>query len=123
MGKLGTSHEAAISCKKQFTSEPSRPDFISEIDNGKEIIRCSGWRIPSNMSFVNSPPFLTFDISIIFRESIKTLDILPRETNAYNETYWLDSKISISKTKSCTEPCHYIHNYVRYLNMRFKCEV
>ena len=87
--ELGTSHEAAISCKKQFTSEPSHQDFISEIEYGKEIIRCSGWRIPSNVSFVNSPPFLTFDISIICRESIKTLDILPREINAYNETYRL----------------------------------
>ena len=104
--ELGSSHEAAISCKKQFTSGPSHPDFISEIDNGKEIIRCSGWRIPSNMSFVNFSPFLTFDISIIFRESIKTLEILPREINAYNETY---------RIGGITSYVHHRRHYVGYI--------
>ena len=62
--------------------------------------------LPSNMSFVNSPPFLTFDISIIFIESIKTLDILPREINAYNETYRLGG---------ITSYVHHRRHYVGYI--------
>ena len=53
-----------------------------------------------------SPPFLSFDISIIFRESNKTLDILPREDNAYNETYRLGG---------ITSYVHHRRHYVGYI--------
>ena len=53
------------------------------------IIRCSGWRQPINMSFINPPPFLVFDISSTFRENIKTLDILLHEITAYIVSYRL----------------------------------
>ena len=79
MWELGTSSKAAISCKMVFSSEPDHSEFISEVDNGKHVVRCSGWRQPMNMSFIVPPPFLVFDISIVFRDQIKTLDVLPLE--------------------------------------------
>ena len=71
--EVGTSDAAAISCKELFLSTPKHSDFISEKDQGKDIIRCSGWLQPIYMSFINPPPFLVFDIP----STIKTLDILP----------------------------------------------
>ena len=89
MWELGTSSKAAISCKEAFASEPDHSEFISEIDNGEEVVRCSGWRQPLRMSFVVPPPFLVFDISIVFRDQVKTLDVLPLEICVYNEKYKL----------------------------------
>ena len=89
MWEHGTSSKAAISCKETFSSEPDHSEFISEIDNGKQVIRCSGWRQPMQMSFMVPPPFLVFDISIVFRNQIKTLDVLPLEICVYNEKYKL----------------------------------
>ena len=39
------------------------------------------------LSFVTPPPFLVFDISSTFRGNIETLDLLPHEITAYNESY------------------------------------
>ena len=72
--ELGTVDAAAISCKKLFDSKPDHSDFFTEEDSGKDIIRCSGWRKPKNMIFVSPPTFIIFDISITFRDIIKTLD-------------------------------------------------
>ena len=82
MWEHGTSSKAAISCKETFSSEP-------EIDNGEQVIRCSGWRQPMKMTIMVPPPFLVFDISIVFRDQIKILDVLPLEICAYNEKYKL----------------------------------
>ena len=89
MWELGTTDAVAISCNKLFLCEPGHSDFISETVKGEEVIRCSGWREPSNMSFTTSPPFLVFDISVIFRETIKTLNMVPKEICVYNERYRL----------------------------------
>ena len=43
MWEHGTSRNAAIGCKEAFSSEPDHSEFISEIDNGEEVVRCSGW--------------------------------------------------------------------------------
>ena len=89
MWELGTADAAAISCNNVFLCDPAHSDFISETVMGEEVIRCSGWREPSNMSFITSPPFLVFDISVIFRETIKTLDMVPKEICVFNEKYRL----------------------------------
>ena len=89
MWEHGTSSKAVISCKETFSSEPDHSEFISEIDNGEQVIRCSGWRQPMKMTFMVPPPFLVFDISIVFRDQIKTLDVLPLEICVYNEKYRL----------------------------------
>ena len=99
MWELGTSDAATISCKELFAFMPDHCDFICEQDKGENIIRCSGWRQPTDMSFVTPSPFLVFDISIIFRESIKTLDILPHEITVYNETYRLAGITSYIKSR------------------------
>ena len=67
MLELGTANAAAICSNRLFLCEPGHSDFISETVNDEEVIRCSGWRQPSNMSFIAFPPFLVFDISVIFR--------------------------------------------------------
>ena len=59
----GTSSMAAITCKEKFSSEPDHSEFISEIDNGEQVIRCSGWRQPMKMTFMVPPPFLVFDVN------------------------------------------------------------
>ena len=84
--EVGTSDAAAISCKERFPFTPKHSEFICEKDKGEDIIRCSGWRQPIDMSFVTPPPFLVFDISSTFRKDIKILDLLPDEITAYNES-------------------------------------
>ena len=49
------------------------------------MTRCSGWRNAAGMKFVNTPPFLIFDISSSYRENIKTLDLIPVEVSIYGE--------------------------------------
>ena len=85
----GTSTKAAISCKGEFRGEPTHHNFISETDNTRQIIRCSGWRKPLNMQFVSPPPFLIFDISSIFRDQITDLSSIPHEIRVYGESYRL----------------------------------
>ena len=106
MWELGTANAAAISCNRLFLCEPGHSDFISETVNDEEVIRFSGWRQPSNMSFIAFPPFLVFDISVIFRETIKTLDVLPKEIYVYNEKTRLDGVTSFIEGDN-----HYI-NYI-----------
>ena len=57
MGSMGTSDAAAISCKELFLSTPKHSDFISEKDQGEDIIRCSGWRQPIDMPFINNESY------------------------------------------------------------------
>ena len=100
MWELGTANAAAISCNRLFLCEPGHSDFISETVNDEEVIRCSGWRQPSNMAFI---AFLVFDISVMFRETIKTLEVLPKEICVYNEKYRLGSVTSFIEGDS-----HYV---------------
>ena len=39
----GTSQNALVSCKDRFVGKPSHGEFISELDRGEEVVRCSGW--------------------------------------------------------------------------------
>ena len=54
----GTSQNALVSCKDRFVGKPSHDEFISELDRGEEIVRCSGWRNFTDSRFVVTPPFL-----------------------------------------------------------------
>ena len=57
--ELGTSAHALVSCKEKFSEEPNHSLYISEKDHGVSIVRCSGWRNVSNISFVDNPPFFS----------------------------------------------------------------
>ena len=43
----------------------------------------------SNISFVDNPPFLLFDIANTYRKIILSLDDIPRQVYLYGETYRL----------------------------------
>ena len=51
----GTSQNALVSCKDRFVGKPSHGEFISELDRGEEVVRCSGWRNFTPFLFSNSP--------------------------------------------------------------------
>ena len=87
--ELGTSKHALVSCKVTFPCEPVHTEFITEIDHGKSICRCSGWRNVSNIFFVDNPPFLIFNISASYRDKIVSLVDVPRQISVYNEMYKL----------------------------------
>ena len=87
--ELGTSAHALVSCKEKFSEEPNHSLYISEKDRGVSIGRCSGWRNMSNISFVDNPPFLLFDIANTYREIFLSLDDIPRQVYVYGETYRL----------------------------------
>ena len=99
----GSSKHSLVSCKERFTEEPDHPEFICEVDHGKEVFRCSGWRNVSNITFVDCPPILIFDISVSFRNKIVSLDEIPLQVCVYGETYKLGGVTSFVKTRG-----HYV---------------
>ena len=96
---------ALVSCKKEFSEEPNHVDFISEVDQGNSIFRCSGWRNVSNISFIDSPPFLIFDIPAYIRAKIISLDEVPLQVSLYDETYKLGGVTSFVPSRK-----HYFEN-------------
>lgn len=112
--ELGMADAAAISCKELFVSEPEHSNFFTEKDNGKDVIRCSGWRKPKYMTFLSPPPFLIFDISIDFRETIRTLDVLPLDIWVYGERYRLGGITSYVNQRK-----HYVGYIVNNENFLF----
>ena len=101
--ELGTSAHALVSCKEKFSEEPNHSLYISEKDRGVSIVRCSGWRNVSNISFVDNPPFLLFDIANTYREIILSLDDIPRQVYVYGETYRLGGLTSLVERRG-----HYV---------------
>ena len=99
-----------VSCKERFQQQPNHSDFISEIDRGEEETRCSGWRNAAGMKFVNTPPFLIFDISSSYRENIKSLDLIPVEVSIYGDNYRLGGATSFVPSRA-----HYI-GYIFFNN-------
>ena len=73
-------------------------DFISEVDYGEAIIRCSGWRTVTNSEFVDKPSFLLFDISYSYRAMIDSLDDVHLQVPVYGETYRLDGAFVPSRS-------------------------
>ena len=85
----GSSTKARISCKAEFDGEPEHGEFISETDNGRNVVRCAGWRIPSGVTIVKKPPFLLFELSTLFASSITDLSMVPKDIYVYNDHYRL----------------------------------
>ena len=108
----GSSHNALESCKERFQQQPNHSDFISEVDRGEEVTWCSGWRNAAGMKFVNTPPFLIFDISSSYRENIKSLDLIPVEASIYGDNYRLGGATSFVPSTA-----HYV-GYI-FLNNEF----
>ena len=86
--------------------EPGHGDFISEVDCGEAIIRCSGWRTVTNIEFVGRPPFLLFDISNSYRAMIDSLDNVPLQVSVYGGTYRLGGVTSFVPSRS-----HYVGDF------------
>ena len=101
--EAGTSSKAMISCKAQFKNIPKHSEYISEIDNDIEILRCSGWRKPISISFITKPPFLIFDISSLFTTEITDLKSIPKDIHIYGDHYRLGGATSHVSSRS-----HYI---------------
>ena len=99
----GSSTHALVSCKMKFSEEPNHADFISEVDKGNSTFRCSGWRNVSNISFLDHPPLLIFDISASFRSKIVSLDQVPSQVQLYDETYKLGGVTSFVQSRQ-----HYV---------------
>ena len=59
----GLSKKSLISCKERFFGELGHSEYMSEVDRGELIVRCSGWRNMSEVRFNETPSFLVFDIS------------------------------------------------------------
>ena len=104
--KLGSSAHALVCCKEKFSEEPNHLLYIDEKDRGVSIVRCSGWRNVSNISFVVNPPSLLFDIANTYRENILSLDDIPRQVYVYGETYRLGGLTSFVEIRG---------NYVGYI--------
>ena len=85
--ECGSSKAALVSCKERFLEEPEHSEFVSEVDNGEVIVRCSGWRTPHQLKFNYLPPILVFDISSTFRHTITSFDHIPLEINIYDHKY------------------------------------
>ena len=81
----GTSQNALVSCKDRFVGKPSHGEFISELDRGEGVVRCSGWRNFTDSKFVVTPPFLVFEFSAQFSEKVKELDGIPKRITVYGE--------------------------------------
>ena len=97
--ELGVSEKALVSCKERFVEEPDHQEFISEVDCGQTITRCSGWRTVTNIDFIDSPPFLLFDISNSFRDMINSLDTVPLQVSVYGEIYRLGGVTSFVSSR------------------------
>ena len=57
----------------------------------------------TNIEFIDSPPFLLFDIASSFWENINSLDALPRQISVYGETYRLGCVTSFVSSRE-----HYV---------------
>ena len=99
----GTSKSTLFSCKERFQHQPEHTEYISEADHGECVVRCSGWRNVTNIEFIDSPPFLLFDIASSFRENINSLDALPLQISVYGETYRLGGVTSFVSSRK-----HYV---------------
>ena len=42
--KIRQSEQALFSCKETIFQEPNHSEYITEIDHGTNIVRCSSWR-------------------------------------------------------------------------------
>ena len=73
-----------LSWKGEFDQEPSPDQYISEKDNGRDIIRCAGWRNPVSLTFGTKPPFLLFDLSSLFSSYIVDLSMIPKDIYVYH---------------------------------------
>ena len=58
-----------------------------------------GWRNVTNIEFIDSPPFLLFDIASSFKENIKSLAAFPRQISVYGETYRLGGVTSFGSSR------------------------
>ena len=85
----GSSKTALISCKERLDTQPCHQEYISGIDSGEQIVRCSGWRNVSNIHFVDVPPFLIFECAVSYADEIRFFDNIPDRINVYGETYRL----------------------------------
>ena len=104
----GSCKASLVSCKERFLETPDHSEFISEIDKGNPVIRCSGWRTPYHLKFKSPLPFLVFDIAATFRDQLKSLDEIPLEISVYNEKYVLCGISSYVASR-----CHYV-GYIRF---------
>ena len=105
----GTSQNALVSCKVLFVGRPSHGEFISELDRGEEVVRCSGWRNFTDSKFIVTPPFVVFEFSSQFSEKFKELDGIPKRITVYGESYELGGVTSFLKNRS---------HYVAYIPMK-----
>lgn len=99
----GTSQNALVSCKEIFVEKPSHEEFIVEMDQGEEVVRCSGWRNFIDSEFVVTPPFLIFELSARFTEKVKDLGDIPKHITVYGESYQLGGLTSFIPDRS-----HYV---------------
>ena len=89
-----SSKNACISCKERFTGEPDHSEYLSELDCGESVVRCAGWRNMLNISFVDRPPLLLFDIAAPYRDKLLPLSDVPRHVSIYDVTYRLSGLTS-----------------------------
>ena len=99
----GTYQNALVSCKDRFVGKPSHGEFISELDRGEGVVRCSGWRNFTDSKFAVTPPFLVFEFSAQFSKKVKELDGIPKRIAVYGESYELGGVTSFLKNRS-----HYV---------------
>ena len=52
----GNPQMALVSCKERCVGQPIRSEFISEIEMGKKVVRCFGWKDVADIQFVDPPP-------------------------------------------------------------------
>ena len=110
---LGTSTRKLVSCKAEFSGEPEHLNYICQKDGDRLVVRCSGWRNPMNLHFVTKPPFLIFDISLLFTNELTHLSCLPYEVSAYGDKYRLGGATSHVSSRA-----HYV-GYVSISNNQF----
>ena len=92
--ELGTSSKAMISCKAQFEETPNHSDYIGEVNNDQTIIRCNGWRTPTDLKYVTKPPFLVFDLAALYARDVTDLSTIPYDICIYGDRYRLGGATS-----------------------------
>ena len=55
--ELGTSTKNLVSCKTEFSGEPDHSNYICQEDGDRLVVRCSVWRNPMNLHFLQSHQF------------------------------------------------------------------
>ena len=99
----GISSKDMISCKAQFDQQPDHDQYISESNNGQDIIRCVGWQNPVGLTFIKKPPFLLFELSSLFSIDITDLSMIPKDIYVYNDHYRFGGATSHVSSRS-----HYV---------------